>query len=1035
MHPHIRRIVLSLLLLASVLGAGARNKNIMVLNSYNESAAWSQSILTTVVRHVTSLDEFISIEIIHLNTSLIHNDADFDQMVQGVFQRYPGEERPDYVVMLGEMAFMLRDRIYAQWGRLPMVLIAPNDKYGPQEYYYTYPKGEYVFSEDKMLPLSQLQGKYNFTLVQLPNCWKETVDMMMYMFPDMKQFVFLADGIALNHMLDHHISAYIRDKYPQVEYSWLIGDAENGDKLRLYLDNRDYNVGLLLSTWFYEKINVHGYPTLISGDARMIATARRPVFALRNAYFIHGITGGVFPSPEEMQAQIETAIGRLLSGADMTKVPFQTPGVNVPIVSWRQLEEDGLSPSICPPGTQFLMRPESFWEENRGYVIAGIAGLLLVIAGAITYITLQRKRIDLLTAHKSLIASMPIAYTEASLVYDEGGKVVDLTYHHGNAAFLSIRRNNPLPADPERLFYPEFISSIVESMLAKKKPVSFTYYFKQTDRYYEFILSNTFNETAERVTDLTLFAIDITDKSKAESDLREFARKLDLTLNVARIVPWRWDLVSGKISCELQRVLTHTSLTDLPGNAQKISIISENDYFSRIHPEDLPKVREKYQLLVGGKIQYTKLEYRVQWDKRGTLHTEWVEINAAVNSRDRNGRPTGMIGSMLIITQRKLQEEQLISARARAQESDRLKSAFLANMSHELRTPLNAIVGFSSLLTKTQDQAKRQKFISIIEDNNQLLLQLISDVLDLAKVESGTLDFKLAPADINELMESVRSSVQLRVQPGVALNMLLGAPECRIITDAGRVAQVLINLLTNASKFTEKGAINFGYEIRDTEVYFFVRDTGIGISPENISKLFDRFVKLNTFVQGTGLGLSISKNIVEKLGGEIGATSRGEGKGSTFWFTLPYHVAGQPRPEVPAPPAPPQKELRRDEITILIAEDNEANYLLFQSILEHEYRLIHAWDGAQAVKLFDAYRPALVIMDINLPVMDGYEATKEIRKLSADVPVIAVTAYSYASDQDKILESGFNSYVAKPVNADRLHEELRHMISTRFVLV
>lgn len=230
----------------------------------------------------------------------------------------------------------------------------------------------------------------------------------------------------------------------------------------------------------------------------------------------------------------------------------------------------------------------------------------------------------------------------------------------------------------------------------------------------------------------------------------------------------------------------------------------------------------------------------------------------------------------------------MISAREAAKEADRLKSAFLANMSHDIRTPLNAIVGFSNLLAVTDDKDERREFINIIESNNEQLLSLIGDIIDMAKVESDTLDFVYKPVDVNELMLGLKKTIQMRVKDGVMLNCTLGAVECRIETDPARLAQVLTNFLTNACKFTRKGNITFGYEINDVELHFFVSDTGCGISADDRARVFQRFVRLDTFVPGTGLGLPICKNIIEKLGGRIGVESKGIGMGSTFWFTIPY---------------------------------------------------------------------------------------------------------------------------------------------------
>lgn len=237
------------------------------------------------------------------------------------------------------------------------------------------------------------------------------------------------------------------------------------------------------------------------------------------------------------------------------------------------------------------------------------------------------------------------------------------------------------------------------------------------------------------------------------------------------------------------------------------------------------------------------------------------------------------------LERQRIRSEQL---RDQAEESNRLKSAFLANMSHEIRTPLNAIVGFSGILPYTEDEKEKQEYISIIEHNNALLLQLINDVLDLAKIEAGTLDLHFQPVDVNQMFEEIEHGARLRLQnKPVDLIFEEHMPEYVLQTDRNRVMQVITNFVTNAIKFTEAGSIRMGYRLKDSHTaYFYVSDTGTGLSDADRNRIFDRFVKLNSFVQGTGLGLSISRTIVTKLGGEIGVDSE-LGKGSLFWFTLP----------------------------------------------------------------------------------------------------------------------------------------------------
>lgn len=235
--------------------------------------------------------------------------------------------------------------------------------------------------------------------------------------------------------------------------------------------------------------------------------------------------------------------------------------------------------------------------------------------------------------------------------------------------------------------------------------------------------------------------------------------------------------------------------------------------------------------------------------------------------------------------------EQLVDEVKRADEANRLKSAFLANMSHEIRTPLNAIVGFSSLLAETDDPSEKQEFAHIISTNNELLLQLINDIIDMAKIESGSLDFVYAETDINELMEEIDRQMNLKNKSeAVCITFGDRLPQCTICTDRNRLMQVMINFLTNAMKFTPKGTITFGYTMAATgkHICFFVKDTGIGIPENQKEKIFDRFVKLNSFAQGTGLGLPICAMIAEKFGGNIGVEST-EGEGSTFWIDIPTH--------------------------------------------------------------------------------------------------------------------------------------------------
>lgn len=281
-----------------------------------------------------------------------------------------------------------------------------------------------------------------------------------------------------------------------------------------------------------------------------------------------------------------------------------------------------------------------------------------------------------------------------------------------------------------------------------------------------------------------------------------------------------------------------------------------------------------------------------------TAESETVECNAVISgSYFLLDEKENMVLTVHDITRLKKAEEELIHAKEKAENADVSKSAFLANMSHEIRTPLNAITGFAEIMGSANTEEEKAQYQEIIKMNADLLLQLVNDILDMSKIEAGTLEFVYTTVDINLLLSDLQQLFQMRVNDAGGMIKIIAEPSCSsclIQTDRNRVAQVISNFTTNAIKFTTEGTVRLGYEPRDTELYFYVKDTGAGIPADKLPDVFGRFVKLNKDKKGTGLGLSISQTIVTKLDGQIGADSV-EGEGSTFWFTIPYRTCGKPQ--------------------------------------------------------------------------------------------------------------------------------------------
>jgi len=311
------------------------------------------------------------------------------------------------------------------------------------------------------------------------------------------------------------------------------------------------------------------------------------------------------------------------------------------------------------------------------------------------------------------------------------------------------------------------------------------------------------------------------------------------------------------------------------------------DYMlSIIHPSDKETMNSACNDLYCGNEDKMDIDVRTNYLNE---NYEWYSVKAWVNEKDEDGKALTVTGITINISKRKQFERSLIEAKEKAEEANRLKSAFLASISHEIRTPLNAIVGFSRILTITElSNEQKNEFADIIEHNNSLLLRIINDLISLAKIDAGTLELEYSEVDINVfLSEIVQSSKYMVEQKQIKILFISELQECIINVEKSWITQILNNLISNAIKFTQQGDITLKYQLKDSQIYFYVKDTGEGIPKDKQDVIFDRFSKLDSFKQGTGLGLALCSSIVHKLGGDIGVESE-VGKGSTFWFTLPY---------------------------------------------------------------------------------------------------------------------------------------------------
>lgn len=546
-------------------------------------------------------------------------------------------------------------------------------------------------------------------------------------------------------------------------------------------------------------------------------------------------------------------------------------------------------PIITPTGEKWVRSRLCERKLNNGVCVKAL-GILQILPN----FKLKEEKISKMIDHNEMIfrklyVNLPVGVE----LYDRDGYLIDLNAK--DMEIFGIRSKKDVLG--VNIFSNPIMPKDVIKKLKENKSVNFrlNYSFKKADDYYNTSKVGELDiVTKARIlydqrgepSSYLLINLDNTEKMIAYNRISEFENVFTLVSVYAKVGYALYDLYTFE-GYAIKQWYENMGEKDGTPLSQIIGI------YSYIHPNDAGYINSFFEEVKQGKAHHFRREVRV---KSGD-GWKWICANITRNPQSVDPNKPEMICINYDITE--LKDSQL--KRERAEELDRLKSAFLANMSHEIRTPLNAIVGFSQLLAETDDPEERREFVEIIDSNNRMLLQLISDILDLAKIESGTMDFKFADMSVKEVINEIVTSFRIKMPDNVALIAPKDSPECQIYSDRMRLTQVISNFLNNAIKYTSEGCITLAYEIIGDEIKFSVTDTGDGMSQEIQAHIFDRFYKGNTFKQGTGLGLSICETIVNRLGGRIGVNSE-LGKGSTFWFTHPYSFS--PNAKSPASPNP-----------------------------------------------------------------------------------------------------------------------------------
>lgn len=864
---------------------------ILIINANSDLSSLTNQIISELIYSLPVEYKGTTIASENLNLMWIQNEQQMDTVRMNLFAKYINKT-PKLIIFVGENTWaLIRDDLENHWKDIPVVLFAEKDYIASSLETYLH---KLPVARNEQIPLKGAIKGRNMTLVYAPFYVRETIELMYRQIPDMNELIFISDRRWFSAQNRQEVAEVVVKYYPDLKLRFFTEGQKKMDEVVDSLKQVNKNTGILYAAWEnYDTISSHS-EMLIHAYRTIGRYAIHPVFTLTDMVGQTGLVGGYFSLRRDIGKTVAGVSVEILNGKKASEIPV-TKVVAGPVFNYEEMQKVGLYPELCPEGTFFYYRPESFVEQNK-YILSAV--LLCIIFGIILLLMrihflsnirkIQTKQIQLMSNYNELFSDMPIVYLKCILIRnEEDGKVEDYIIGDVNPSFEKhfYKKEDALGKRGSVLNSAEVYARFKEYMDVadrERKSVSFSVH-AINGRDYDVLVMASNNWGV-----INVFCIDTTELIHTKQSLRTINHKLSMVLNMVNITPWKWNVKEKAVWFDKNSSMDESSAFKMKEEAFAVPVLK---ILQGIHEDHIQRAKQVFLDLMSGKIKTVNEQFRIL-SARGT-EFEWIEVWATVDETDEAGKPLILIGSALIITGRKEMEEELIAAKEKAEEANRLKSAFIANISHEIRTPLNAIVGFSSILESVKSNEERKEYLHIIEHNNQLLLQLINDIIDLSKIEAGTLDFVDSNIYVDELMKELERAFRFKLASNtLSLQFNDMHAECYIRGDRNRLMQVMNNLLSNAIKFTSKGSVHFGFSYLENNLLrFYVTDTGPGIPKKYQKTIFGRFVKLNSFAQGIGLGLAICETIVKHMGGEIGVESE-SGKGSTFWFTIPYQSVG-----------------------------------------------------------------------------------------------------------------------------------------------
>ncbi len=874
---------------------------ILVLNSINFNEVKTRLLFETIrdeftSDHVKVLSESLGLKLSVKEEALavpsLQSLEEVDSKLRYLRTKYEHKRKPLVLLFIGDPGWLLCKPLFEDiWKDVPTVISMARDRMAP-DISVMLDKDEKRL-KSKLRPTEEILSTYNAVALTQPVFIKETVSLMKKLMPGMDKITFVSDQRYISLFTRIELKDTLSAYFPDIKLQELTSPYLNTQDLLDTLSVEKPNTGLIYFSWFVPMRK--SIDTYLDDNIQTIVSAfsKAPVFTLADLNPETGsFAGGHYINVKSLAGTCIDVLYRILNGEQPRDMSQMVGGIPVTILNYTHLSHYDIPVELFPSDAVYVQAPPNFWERNKWTILTLVVIFSLIVIiitmRVRTYFLQQRVRereIKMLRDNKIFLENLFNNLSVAVAVRDiedglrflywnkEAENIFGLTQEEvmenmdlalaSNDMTISMNRN-----DLEILQKEGYFSGLCK-------------FTKQDGSLFSFYVNKRIIPHPDGRKWLLITAWDMTEEQQNVEKLAELNKRLQTVMEVAQMSLWTYDVKKD--------IITYDGINSIPeimptGNQCKLK-----DFLDLISPEMREDVRKNVSNFLHGETPSLHEEFTIYKSFSRILDIPvWLCSHSTVLKYDDEGTPVMLVGANKDISVQKELEETLLQAKRAAEEASRLKDVFLANMSHEIRTPLNSIVGFSSLLAETGDPSEQAEYSEIIQNNTELLLQLINDILDLSKIEAGTMEFVYKDADMYALFSELEKTTRWRIKDSDVEIIFEDSPQGVVLRiDPNRFMQVVNNFMTNAIKFTHHGSIRFGYKQQENgDWYFYLTDTGEGIPSEKVHTVFDRFVKLDAFKQGTGLGLSICKSIIDRFGGEIGADSQ-LGMGATFWFTIP----------------------------------------------------------------------------------------------------------------------------------------------------